>query len=202
MTGIHNGTYCFADNHHFIDCQAMPSGVVARRAAWQDISFYVWQVVIHAVKASMGVSRSAIVTRLGYYLHHFLIGQIASISSLVRLSEKNSPAFFRFCIAPIALVSKFSLVVRHIAPAVRPKISSKFSFAHALAAFIGQAKGPRRITRKDFWRCWQLLFATVANSMIFKSGAAIISHAPFYFTKWIFGPKDGPHFQLPWAEYP
>lgn len=200
-------SHTLSDNQHFFVGKSIPAHDVAIPASRHYVVHRVPAAIVQPV-AAKSVGDAAIDTGLGKYMvQHVLVRNVADhaffgVNLPVSRSEKARPAFYAPVVFVVSSLYQSALCVCKVGPALCAPIFSNLSRRHACSALIGQSERARGVTRKHLRRCWQFLFATVADSVVFKSGAAINSHAPFYFNERRNPLKDGPHYQLPWKEYP
>ncbi len=175
--------------------QSISPSKITRRAAWQDIATNMRHAVIYAVKPSWVLSCAAVEAWLRNQRKNFIGAEVASVNLFISLPQKNSPTFVRSSIAQLSRSCFCALLGRLICVSLRPSVAAFFSNSHTLSALIGQSQHSRFISDEYLRRGEKLSFASVTKakplfgSSVFSCHVRTLSH-------------DGPHFQLPWNQYP
>lgn len=162
---VHNLANDCADELHFVHCQPVATSEVTRRAAWNDVPFYMRPVISNTVKTTGGGGCSAIGARLANDFHNFIGRKIAGVYFLIGLTKKNGAALIGFAVSVLSSPKDNALLWGKVCVSLFSTVTPLLSCSVALFTFISQTKRSARILQEDVRRGWQFLVASVANSM-------------------------------------
>lgn len=172
-------------------------------ASWKHVAADVRFGVVDTVKPARLGRRAAIGARLHDQIMDLANRQVARIRALVGFAQEHSATFVGLRVASRDHLPPGALLRRHQTPALSAPVSPFFPGGVAWAAFIGQPVRPTGVAQKYLQRGREFLVAPVADLVARRGGAASCArHINTLAEVWAGSNDDGPHFQLPWKQYP
>jgi hypothetical protein len=202
MTRFHNLADCSAYNVHLGSGEPVPTRKVAWGAGSADVAFDVGQSVVNAVEAAVLGGRSTIRARLFNHFKNFGARQIALVYSLIGLTQKHSAPFARSAVFQIAGLGHSTLFRRHVDPSFGATVPAFLSRPMTFLALVSEAKRAASVLQKYVGTRWQLLVAAVADAMPRQFCHSSNSSHTEGVIMFPISKQDGPHWQLPWKQYP
>ena len=187
---------------HFLECEAGSPSKVARSACRIHIASNMWKCVVNTIQAAISIGCPTEYTWAADDIPHFGRSKIASINPFVCLSKLYGPTFNSFVVSLLACTHFKFLFRGHQSPSVRSIVSAQLSLPVTLSTFVGKTKRTRGVSYENLRSCRQFSVASIANAMPRSFGNSIFCGHINSLSRSAFSVKDGPHFQLPRAEYP
>ena len=190
------------DHVHFFRREPITACEITGRTGRAHISANMRKLVVNPVEAPWLLSRSAVNARLGYHIGNFAGCHVAGVYPLISPSQYNSAPFVGSIVPKASFSRLISLLFSHVGPALFAAVSAFFPLSVTLPALIRETQRAFRIPQKEFRRGWKLPVASVTNAVAGFCRGSVVSRHSTEIPRSAFSFKDGPHWQLPWKQYP